>query len=219
MDEDEYNRLLHEKYVEQRQEADRFGLEIGARYEKFLSFIAGGALVVSFTFVEKIADDPVRSSWLILAAWLLLVIGISSTLFAINFSHKALHRKIENLDNEITKQLNPDDKVYQELDTESNPYTTYTNRANLWSLWTTIVGLVALCVFTFLNFPNTKTEPTAEDNEQQTQQKSVIQSFEVSSSSTKTKRIQLLHSSQVASPPSETEEKERLDNAGQEAKR
>lgn len=55
----EYQKTLHSAYKELRSEADQIALEIGGRYEKMLSLVAGGALAVSITFIEKIAPTPV----------------------------------------------------------------------------------------------------------------------------------------------------------------
>ena len=102
----EYQKLLHAAYKELRTEADKIALEIGGRYERMLSLVAGGSLAVSLTFIEKIAPSPIeRSRWIALAAWLLLGIAVVATMLAIAGSQKAQQKKIENMDSEILQRL------------------------------------------------------------------------------------------------------------------
>jgi hypothetical protein len=160
----EYQKALHEAYVIQRSEADRFALEIGARYEKMLSLIAGGALVVSLTFIEKIAPSPLLyTRWVILPGWILLAVGVISSLIAIYQSQNAIQKKIENLDTEISQKLDPENKELQSIESSSNPHAPKVRKANLISLYSTLLGLLFLITFAFLNFP---TEKPKNKNEQ-----------------------------------------------------
>lgn len=157
-----YQKLLHATYKELRSEADQIALEIGGRYEKMLSLIAGGALAVSITFIEKIAPTPVPlSRWLALVAWLLLGAAVVATLVAISGSQKAQQKKIENMDSEILQKLYPDDPQYRNVDSTSNPFVGKVKVANGFSLYCAIFGLLSLIAFVFVNFPTQKT------NEQQ----------------------------------------------------
>lgn len=156
MEEEEYqyHKTLHEAYVVQRNEADRFALEIGARYEKLLSLVAGGALVISLTFIEKIAPAPIPyTRWVILPGWILLAVGVMSSLVAIFQSQNAIQKKIENLDTEITKELDPTNEELQSIDSSSNPHADKVKIANGISLYSTLLGLLFLILFAFLNFP------------------------------------------------------------------
>tara|TARA_B110000008_G_scaffold249865_1_gene262843 strand:+ start:146 stop:763 length:618 start_codon:yes stop_codon:yes gene_type:complete len=164
-DEDyQYQQQLYKEYVEQRNEANRFALEVGARYEKLLSLVAGGALVVSLTFIEKIAPHPSEyTKWVILTSWTLLGIGIISSLIAIYQSQNALQKKIENLDTEISQKLNPKNEELQKIDATSNPHADSVRTANKWSLYTTFGGMLFLILFAFLNFPSSTTKEKNEE--------------------------------------------------------
>jgi hypothetical protein len=153
----QYLKELHAAYQAQRTEADKVALELGGRYEKMLSLIAGGALAVSITFIEKIAPSPVEGSrWVALIAWLLLGGANVATLIAISASHRAQQKKIENLDTEILQKLNPTDPKYQGVDTNSNPFIQSVQRANTVSIYSAVLGLICLILFVFLNFPAPK---------------------------------------------------------------
>ena len=173
-----YRNELHAIYREQRSEADKVALEIGGRYEKMLSLIAGGALAVSVTFIEKLAPSPVPwSKWVALLAWMLLCGSILASLVAIAASQRAQQQKIRNLDIEISQRLYPESEEFKGKDATLNPYVAAVERANKVSLWGAILGLIALVFFVFVNFPSrhineaTKTDPAASrsDSAQQRQ--------------------------------------------------
>jgi hypothetical protein len=150
-----YRNELHTIYREQRSEADRVALEIGGRYEKMLSLIAGGALAVSVTFIEKLAPSPVPwSKWVALLAWMLLCGSILASLVAIAASQRAQQQKIRNLDLEISQRLYPDNEEFKGKDATLNPFVAAVERANKVSLWGAILGLIALVSFVFVNFPS-----------------------------------------------------------------
>lgn len=153
----EYQKRLHAAYSEQRSKADEIAFEIGGRYEKMLSLVAGGALVVSLTFIEKMAPSPLPGTrWIALLSWGCLGTAVIACLYAISASQKAQQKKIENMDSEILQKLYPDDPRYKDLDVTSNPFAQGVRRANGVSLWSAILGLISLVLFAFLNFPSEK---------------------------------------------------------------
>jgi hypothetical protein len=153
----EYQKALHAAYQAQRVEADKVALEIGGRYEKLLTLVTGGALVVSLTFIEKIAPTPVpESRWIALISWACLGLSVIACLIAISQSQNAQQKKIENLDSEILQRLYPEDPRYKDLDVSGNPYVKNVRFANIISRWSAIVGLSCLIAFAFLNFPTDK---------------------------------------------------------------
>ena len=172
-----YRNELHAIYREQRSEADKVALEIGGRYEKMLSLIAGGSLAVSVTFIEKLAPSPVPwSKWVALLAWMLLCGSILASLLAIATSQRAQQQKIRNLDLEISQRLYPENEEFKGKDATLNPYVASVEHANKASLWCAILGLIALVSFVFVNFPSrhineaTKTDP-AESRSDSAQQR------------------------------------------------
>jgi hypothetical protein len=153
----EYQKMQYEAYKVARSEAEKFALEIGGRYERMLTLIAGGALIVSVTFIEKLAPSPVPwSKWIALLAWALLAGSILSSLVAIAASQQGQQRKIENMDLEINQRLYPDNEEYKGKDATSNPYVAKVVKANASSLYAAILGLICLVLFVFVNFPAAK---------------------------------------------------------------
>ena len=149
-----HQKTLHAAYVAQRVDAEKFALEIGGRYERMLSLVAGGALAVSLTFIEKVSPSPIPySQWIVLSSWMFLTSAIIASLVAIYQSQNAQQKKIENLDTEILQALHPDDKKYKGIDTSLNPFSRKVFWANRISLWSTLIGLLSLVLFAFVNFP------------------------------------------------------------------
>lgn len=207
----QYQQQLYKEYVDQRNEANRFAMEVGARYEKLLSLVAGGALVVSLTFIEKIAPHPSEyTKWVILAAWILLGVGIISSLIAIYQSQNALQKKIENLDTEISQKLNPTDEELQKIDATSNPHAESVRIANKWSLYSTLGGLSFLILFAFLNFPSST---IIEQNEEQPKTESAASKAEGANAKSQGGD---LHSNNEPSSTSKTKKVEISDGTGKE---
>jgi hypothetical protein len=158
-----YQKTLHTAYKELRSEADQVALELGGRYEKMLSLVAGGALAISVTFIEKIAPSPIPGSrWLALSSWIILSASLVATLYAITESQKAQQKKIENMDSEILQKLYPEDDRYKDLDVSSNPYAKKVRTANYVSLRCAVIGLLCLLIFVFINFPAAKKDEQQE---------------------------------------------------------
>lgn len=150
----EHKKILHDSYAAQRAAADKSALEIAGRYERTLLLIAGGALTVSLTFIEKIAPSPIPwSRWLALISWGALAFAIMTSLYAISRSQEAVQRQMHILDIEIQQKLHPDDEKYKGQDT-TNPFTKTVERASEISLWATICGLTAWLIFAGVNFSN-----------------------------------------------------------------
>ncbi len=150
----EHKKALHDAYVAQRAEANKFALEIAGRYERTLLFIAGGALTVSLAFIEKIAPSPVPCSrGFALASWIGFALAIVSSLLAISRSQDAVYRQMDILDIEIWQKLYPEDERYKGKDT-NNPFTKKVESASKISFRATIFGLIALIIFAAINFLN-----------------------------------------------------------------
>jgi len=149
----QYKLQAHASYVAERKEADAFALELGGRYEKLQSLIAGGALAVSVTFLEKIAPAPSADSrWFALVGWGALGVSLLASLFAVAEGQNALQWKIKSLDAEIGRRLYPE-AFTEEVSQPVNPYSARVARANIVSRVCTALGLICLIAFAFLNIP------------------------------------------------------------------
>ena len=77
-----------------------------AEYDRLVVLLSGGALGISFAFVEGfIGDDPPRVLWALMVAWFAWVCSLASVLFSHFFSVKALRTTVKQVD---------DGKVYTE---------------------------------------------------------------------------------------------------------
>lgn len=166
-----YEEKLYAIYQAQRTETDKFALEIAGRYEKMLSLLAGGALAVSVTFLEKIAPHPVPWSRPIIGgAWFALVLALVATLVALFQSQNALRKKIENLDREYREKLYPDvGEANEWLSHTENPFADKVVRWSSVSRWSAIAGLVLLVAFSLINFPSGEQQPGPNHDEKQKQ--------------------------------------------------
>lgn len=200
---EEHEKSLYEGYLAERKQADEFALEIGARYEKLLSLVSGGALAISVTFVKEIAPEPIWwTKWILMFAWLCLAAGLLSTLLAIAASQDAQQRKMTNLDNGIKKRLFPDDEEIQKLDSTSNPYLKPVLRGNKISKRATIGGIGLLILFAFLNLL------LAENEESQNGRKTETTTTQIQNTSTQTTKNNggVLRPVQSSGPTTETKE-------------
>ena len=68
-------------------------------YDKSILSLSGGALAVSFAFVEKfLQPDRVGSRWLLLLAWMAWAASVAAVLASYFFSHRALRVAIDQCD-------------------------------------------------------------------------------------------------------------------------
>lgn len=179
MDESEsnYRKSRYDAYIKEREALRRDLLEISGRYDKAILALAGGALALSITFLEKIAPHPSGPCrWLLGIAWLFLIAALLLELHAL-----ALGQTLLNL------QIVKDDEIYREyLNSlpEAPPTASVENvsldklqksrkrlrRINFWSQWTLILGVVLLCIFSLCNLPSIATEDsTMSDSAKNTQ--------------------------------------------------
>ncbi len=156
-----YKKELYERYVAERVAADNIALELGDRYEKLQSLVAGGALAVSVTFLEKIAPHPVAwSRCLAFIGWAALCVSLAATLRAIQFGERAMQRKVESIDADIERRLNNEAPEQTE-----NPFPPKVARYNIVSFWATITGIGCLVIFASVNLP-TPSNDTAKTTDQ-----------------------------------------------------
>jgi len=135
--------LTTEEYFEERK------LLLGERQrgyqraEQMVTAGATGALVLSITFLEKLAPrPPVHQAGLLFTAWGILLLGLLASLLSQHFSAWAFDREIGRLEALQNHEPAP---------------------ANHWNFWTSLTGLVAtfslvigiglLARFAYLNAP------------------------------------------------------------------
>lgn len=147
-------------YLAARQSYDAAELEVSGRYDKWILTLAGGALGLSITFIEKIAANPSSQSliWLKLA-WAFLVAALLAALISLITSQSAIRENRAELDSANTEGRPP---------RLSFPrwFTRLTNFLNWASLTAFIAGVIFLCVFSFKNIDSQPQEKGAQTHAQ-----------------------------------------------------
>ena len=157
----EYRKQRYEAYSKEREGLRAAALEVSGRYDRWMLFLAGGALALSVTFIEKIAPHPAPWSFMILlTAWVLLILSLVLELLALGASHTAIQAQVSLLDTEYRQflesiarpppstSLNPATPPVAE-----NEFIIRTRMLNRWALRSLVAGIVFLCLFSALNLP------------------------------------------------------------------
>ena len=77
-------------------------------YDKTLIALSGGALGLSFVFVEQFASKgPVQLQSLLVTSWICWAVSLSLMLFSFYTSNRAMLRAIRRLDNDPSLSTNP----------------------------------------------------------------------------------------------------------------
>lgn len=179
----DYLNQIYESYKRQRTKLDDAALEAGARYDRTVLTLGGGAMALSLTFVEKIAPSP--QAWtlaLLILAWLALLVSVILQLLALASSQKAIHYQIQVLDVEYQYYLSSDDLENaaarkQESVTESR-HVKNVRRFNEVSRWSLIVGIILLFLFSGFNIQTHKESTMTEDKKENTQKQGEVRNRE-----------------------------------------
>jgi len=136
-------------YIKTRQSYDEAELEVSGRYDKWILTLSGGALGLSITFIEKIANNPTPDTlfWLKFS-WAFLVISLLTALLSLVTSQSAIRENRKELDSANSNGRAP---------SLSFPrwFSCLTNILNWGSLISFILGVIFLCVFSFKNVDKT----------------------------------------------------------------
>ncbi len=151
----QYRKERHAAHIEIRNNLDDLAFKTSERYDQWVMTLAGGALAISLTLIEKIAPEPTPFSWVILGlSWLAYIIAILAGLGAIYYSRKAIYRAIEICDEEYglfvssSTEENPGGNAPPKLDNRFNRFVEIINRVSLWCLG---AGTVLMCIFGLIN--------------------------------------------------------------------
>src|ERR1051325_2843837 len=158
----DYRKQRYETYIQDRDALRNDSLEVSGRYDKAVLALAGGALALSVTFLEKIAPHPVPWTFILLAlAWLCLIASVLLELYALSTSQTVTNEQIAIADEEYREYLLslPDHPAIPEpLRVPKSPdvverWRNKTRRFNDWSRWLLSIGIFLLCAFCFFNLP------------------------------------------------------------------
>jgi len=157
----DYRKQRYEAYSKEREGLRAAALEVSGRYDRWMLFLAGGALALSVTFIEKIAPHPASWSFIILlTAWVLLILSLVLELLALGASHTAVQEQINFLDAEYRRFLESITKSPPAISltpsappVAENEFIIRTRMLNRWALRALIAGIVFLCFFSAVNLP------------------------------------------------------------------
>lgn len=151
----DYRNSLYESYKRQRTKLHDAALETGARYDRIVLTLGGGAMALSITFIEKIAPEPrVWTIALLILAWFTLLLSVIMQLLALATSQKAVHHQIDRLDAEYQFYFgsdNVEECVRQRLPESESPYVTKLKFCNDVSMWSLVIGIIFLFLFSGSN--------------------------------------------------------------------
>lgn len=157
--EDRYQEHLierHRIYRERRHHLDDLAFKMSERYDQWVLTIAGGALAVSLTFLEKLCPHPLAPTWPVLlgSAWLFLTAAIVAAFVAIKKSRASIYRQIEIDDSAYARFCSTTTREVPEGKTEPEEINLERRKVecvNSLSTFCTVLGIALLCAFAFLN--------------------------------------------------------------------
>jgi len=139
-------RIPYEEYLRQRHAFVDAGQRGRQRLDQLLVAGATGALVLSVTFLERIAPTPVAVSRpLLLAGWVVLLLALGVSMLGFEASSRAFEEGIRSLDRHQQSGL--------AFDPTANRWDRRTALLNRVSLALFFAGIALLVAFAFVNVP------------------------------------------------------------------
>ena len=139
-------RIPYEEYLRQRHAFVEAGQRGRQRLDQLLVAGATGALVLSVTFLERIAPTPVAASRpLLLVGWVVLLLALGVSMLGFEASSRAFEEGVRSLDRHQKSGL--------AYDPTTNPWDRRTAQLNRVSLVLFFAGIVLLVAFAFVNVP------------------------------------------------------------------
>ena len=93
---------------EYRAQLLEYAKESQTSYDKTLITLSGGALGISFAFVDQfISKSPVQQQSLLVTAWTCWIVSLSLILFSFYTSNQAMLRAVRQVDREPALSTNP----------------------------------------------------------------------------------------------------------------
>ena len=156
--EDAYQQYRKERYaahVAYRQNLDELGFKTSERYDQWVITLAGGALAISLTFLEKIAPEPAHETLFLLGlSWFAYVVAVLAGFCAIYYSRKAIQRALDIADecyrifSTSSSEGKPEGDTPPEFNNRPSEIVGCLNKASLSCL---VAGTVLMCAFALVN--------------------------------------------------------------------
>lgn len=166
----QYQKERYAAHIANRHNLDDLAFRTSERYDQWVLTLAGGALAISLTFLEKIAPEPVHGSWILLgASWFLFIAAVLAGFFAIFFSRKAICRQIEIIDEEYQVFRDTNTKEKPGGDTPPiriNEFVRKVECLNTTSSLSLCLGALLICVFALVNLGGAKPSKESDQGKQ-----------------------------------------------------
>jgi len=153
-------------YISNRNNLDERTFKTSERYDQWVITLAGGALAISLTFLEKIAPEPAPKTIVVLGlSWGLYIIAVLAGFCAIYYSRKAIQRAIEIADANYIHFLatstkeKPQGEMPAVLENHPGKIVNFLNKVSLAGL---VGGTICLCAFALLNINKPKAPAVAD---------------------------------------------------------
>jgi len=117
-------------------------------YDKSLLSLSGGALAISFAFVDRfLTNGPIVWVFSLVLAWCFWVFCMTAVLFSFQFSRCAFSKVIDQLDGAVKQGKN----IEVCLEDPGGKYARYTTLCNWLGGPFFILGLISIFVFAWMN--------------------------------------------------------------------
>lgn len=170
----EYRKQRYETYLKEREALRHDSLEVSRRYDQAIIALAGGSLVLSVTFLEKIAPHPSGwTFWLLGVAWIFLILSVLWELFALSTTQTTTNEVMEYLSEDYRSYLQSlsDTPPLEQSNSKASIKTIEklkerTRRLNIWSIRFLAAGVALLCLFSICNLPKSVDNQVIMSNDQ-----------------------------------------------------
>jgi hypothetical protein len=150
-----YQKDRHAAHVIISNRLDDLAFKTSERYDQWILTLSGGALAISLTFLEKIAPEPTKWTYLLLGlSWLAYIVAILAGFYAIYLSREAIYEemRIATGKYQIFISTSAVDKIMgDQPPAVENKYTNKVGRANKVLSACLVAGTFLLCGFALVN--------------------------------------------------------------------
>jgi|GEM_PF-4500332 hypothetical protein len=151
----QYRKEMYAAHITNRHNLDDLAFKTSERYDQWVLTLAGGALAISLTFLEKIAPEPAHDTLFLLGlSWLTYILAVLAGFCAIYYSRKAIYRALEIADENYrfftttSTEEKPQGDAPPELKNRPGEIVGYLNKASLSCL---VAGTGLMCAFALAN--------------------------------------------------------------------
>jgi hypothetical protein len=147
--------LPHDDYLARRERLDRAYTESMREYDRLVTWASGGALLVSVTFLEKLAPNPRQGTeWLLATGWALLVGALLLSLLSQYASSRIHSWRLREL-NQLQVEVAARSAMWQQTANRLHAGCAAWGKVTKWTTFSSgmvlVFALVAVAAFAFQN--------------------------------------------------------------------